>query len=105
MIPSNFSMIYKFSPTSPMTKFISNMLGRRGVINSAPVGPARKRFMNRHTQPDVDNHNRLSVKSRRAYKPGYSESDLTSQSEDEVRRQNWDRRGTLEPELPPHLVG
>lgn len=100
--PGNYQRLAR---TDFETKNISNKLGWRRVINSAPVSPARKRFMDRQTQPEVDNRNRLSVKSRRTYKPGYSESDLTSQSEDEARRQNWDRRRALEPELPPPLEG
>eukprot|EP00092_Neocalanus_flemingeri_P019215 GFUD01020815.1.p1 GENE.GFUD01020815.1~~GFUD01020815.1.p1 ORF type:complete len:624 (-),score=166.21 GFUD01020815.1:83-1954(-) len=44
----------------------------------------------------------LSVKTasarrpNKAYKPGYSDSDFTSQSEDETRRNGWDRRGVLD---------
>merc|ERR1712083_582549 len=53
-----------------------------------------------HPRATDPNHHFLSVKSHKAYNPGYSESDMTSQSEDETRRQNWDRRGALEPELP-----
>jgi len=40
--------------------------------------------------------NLLNVRPHKAYKPGYSESDLTSQSEDETRKQRWNRRGALD---------
>jgi len=67
---------------------------RRKVSSSAPTRQSGGDKAQGH-----HNHRLLSVKSRHAYKPGYSESDLASQSEDETRRQNWDRRGALE--LPP----
>ena len=49
------------------------------------------------------NNQLLSVKAHNAYKPGYSESDLTSQSEDETKWLKWGRRGALGPELPHNL--
>jgi len=74
---------------------------RRKVIKSAPASQAIERHGGvgrdvRLRAPDHTHHLQL----HKAYNPGYSESDLTSQSEDEIRRQNWDRRGALEPELP-----
>jgi len=94
----------------PKTDIVSrhniNKPARRGVLNSAPPRSTRQGSGDHQGQQHgVENHNLLGVKSRRAYKPGYSESDVTSQSEDEVRRQNWQRRGALEPELPPLSLG
>merc|ERR1712059_35308 len=40
--------------------------------------------------------------STKTYRPGYSESDLTSQSEDEARQGAWGGRGLLE--LPSKLA-
>jgi len=84
------------------TEFVSRqscVSGRRRVPSSAP---ARQGGDNLRPPQGavVPNNHALTVKARKAYNPGYSESDLTSQSEDETRRQKWDRRGALEPELP-----
>jgi len=74
-----------------------NTQARRKVSSSAPARQAGGGKALALAQGHK--HHFLSAKSRQAYKPGYSESDLASQSEDETRRQNWGRRGALE--LPP----
>ena len=60
-IPGKYQRLAK---TDFEKRIVSNKLGRRGVIKSAPASPARKRFMDRQTQPDVDNLKRLSVKCK-----------------------------------------
>jgi len=84
------------------TEFVSRqscVSGRRRVPSSAPARQGGD-YLRPPQGAVVHNNQAPRVKERKAYNPGYSESDLTSQSEDEARRQNWDRRGALEPELP-----
>ena len=80
---------------------------RMRAISSAPPrqsqtrqdGGISQQFQSRKGTDAAAQSNLLSARPHEAYKPGYSESDLTSQSEDETRRHNWDRRGALD--LPP----
>jgi len=79
---------------------------RRRATTSAPPrqpqtrqdGGGTQQFQSRRGT-EAAAQNNLYVKPHKAYKPGYSESDFTSQSEDETRRHNWERRGALD--LPP----
>ena len=89
-------------PRTDLVQRVSKQ-GRRRATASAPARQSQARQHGGEQQsqessgPEALTHNNLlSVKSHKAYKPGYSESDITSQSEDEMRRNNWDRRGALE---------
>jgi len=90
----------------PRTEFVPrpDKQSRRRATSSAPPrqlqtrqdGGGTDQFQFSRGDQGAAQNNLLDVRPRKAYKPGYSESDFTSQSEDETRRHNWEGRGALD---------
>jgi len=90
----------------PRTEFVPrpDKQSRRRATTSAPPrqsqtrqdGGGTQQFWSGRGTEAAAQKSLLYLKPHKAYKPGYSESDFTSQSEDETRRHNWERRGALD---------
>jgi len=94
----------------PRTEFVPrpDKKSRRRATSSAPPRQSQTRQDGEGTQQfqsriEAEAAAQNNARPHKAYKPGYSESDLTSQSEDETRRQNWEGRGVLA--LPAGALG
>merc|ERR1719244_1796360 len=77
-----------------MTRKIINK--ETGGSLSAPHGHMQQVKQSKEMMPTTD---------KPSYRPGYSESDFTSQSEDETRPRDWTGRGLLDlPPCPPAVT-